>query len=85
MVTISQAARAAPAKRIAIYGNVGTLNLGDEATIAAVIQNIRLRAPTADLFAFVLYPQDTKERHGTPSVPHTQWVCFSGTGRARPP
>jgi len=78
MVTISQAARAAPAKRIAIYGNVGTLNLGDEATIAAVIQNIRLRAPTADLFAFVLYPQDTKERHGLRAYPIRSGSAFLG-------
>ncbi|MGD0229490.1 MAG: polysaccharide pyruvyl transferase family protein [Syntrophorhabdales bacterium] len=51
-------------RRIGIFGHVGNRNLGDEAIIAAVIQNVRLRDPDAVISAFTINPRDTKERHG---------------------
>jgi polysaccharide pyruvyl transferase WcaK-like protein len=58
-----------PVKRIAIFGHVGTKNLGDEAIIAAVIQQIRDRYPDAEIVAFTGNPEDTLERHAITSFP----------------
>lgn len=56
-------------KKIGIFGHVGNKNLGDEAIIAAVIQNIRSRYPTAEIAAFTINPHDTRERHAIPAFP----------------
>lgn len=58
--------------RIGILGHVGNQNLGDEAIIAAVIQNIRRRWPEAEILGFTSVPGDTEERHGIPSFPLRQ-------------
>jgi polysaccharide pyruvyl transferase WcaK-like protein len=50
-------------KRIGIFGHVGNGNLGDEAIISVVIQNIRRRYPSAEIYGFTIKPEDTKERH----------------------
>jgi len=57
------------AKRIAIFGHVGTQNLGDEIIIAAVLQNIRSRYPDAEISAFTFNPDDTRARHGISAFP----------------
>ena len=57
------------AKRIGIFGHVGTQNLGDEIIIAAVLQNIRSRYPDAEILAFTFNPDDTRARHGIPAFP----------------
>jgi polysaccharide pyruvyl transferase WcaK-like protein len=51
------------ARRIGIFGHVGNKNLGDEAIIAAVIQNIKRRRPEAQIYGFTLNPEDTENRH----------------------
>jgi polysaccharide pyruvyl transferase WcaK-like protein len=56
-------------RRIGILGHVGRQNLGDEAIIAAVVQNVRSRLPAAELTAFTLRPDDTRVRHGIPAYP----------------
>jgi len=58
-----------PVKQIGIFGHVGTLNLGDETIIAAVLQNIRIRYPDAQIRAFTFNPEDTRSRHGIASFP----------------
>ena len=54
-------------KSIGVFGHVGNLNLGDEALIAAVIQNIKQRYPDAQIYGFTLNPEDTQERHKIPA------------------
>jgi polysaccharide pyruvyl transferase WcaK-like protein len=54
---------------IGIFGHYGNLNLGDEAIIEAVIQNVRLRCPKAQLCCFSINPSDTERRHNVPSYP----------------
>jgi len=56
-------------KRIGILGHVGAGNLGDEAIIAAVIQNLRERCPHAEICAFTTNAEDTQERHHLPAFP----------------
>ena len=56
-------------KRIGVFSHGGTKNLGDEALLAAVIQNVRLRLPSSQVIGFTINPQDTKSRHGIPAFP----------------
>ena len=63
---------ASPARKIGILGHVGTKNLGDETIIAAVLQNIRLRFPEAEIRAFTFQPDDTQQRHGIQAFPIRQ-------------
>ena len=58
-----------PTQRIGIFGHCGNTNLGDEATIAAVIQNVRKRAPNAVILGFTVNPEGTEKQHGIPSFP----------------
>lgn len=55
--------------RVGILGHVGNKNLGDEAIIAAVIQNIRDRWPDAEICGLTITPVDTQKRHRIPSFP----------------
>jgi len=55
--------------RIGVFGHVGNGNLGDEALITAVIQNVRRRYPDAELRGFTRRPQDTEQRHRIPAFP----------------
>lgn len=56
-------------KKVAVFGHVGRGNLGDEATFAAVIHDVRLRHPNAEICAFTMNPSDTRERHKLPAFP----------------
>jgi len=55
--------------KIGILGHVGNQNLGDEALIAAVVQNVRRRYPETELRGFTVYPHDTEQRHRIPAFP----------------
>ena len=57
------------ARRIGVFSHGGTKNLGDEALLAAVIQNVRQRVPGAEVIGFTINPDDTRHRHGIPSFP----------------
>lgn len=50
--------------KIGILGHVGNDNLGDEAIIAALVANLQLRLPDAELVGFTMNPSDTTARHG---------------------
>ncbi len=65
--------------RIGIFGHVGNQNLGDEATVTAVIQGLRDRIPGAEISAFTIHPEDTQARHGIPAFP-----IRPGVGSPRP-
>lgn len=52
-----------------MFGHVGNRNLGDEAIIHVVIQNIKRRYPSAEIRGFTLKPMDTEERHNIKSFP----------------
>jgi polysaccharide pyruvyl transferase WcaK-like protein len=55
--------------KIGVFGHVGNKNLGDEAIIAAVIQNIRCRHTDAQIYGFTLNPEDTEKRHNITAFP----------------
>ncbi len=50
-----------------MFGNFGPRNLGDEATLAAVVGAMRARG--VEVVALSLDPEDTARRHGVPAVP----------------
>lgn len=56
-------------RRIGVFGHVGGKNLGDEAIISAVIQNLRRRLPDIEICGFTANPEDTRERHKIASFP----------------
>jgi polysaccharide pyruvyl transferase WcaK-like protein len=55
--------------RIGILGHVGNGNLGDEASFAAVGQNIQKRCPSVEVYGITLNPRDTRVRHNLPALP----------------
>jgi polysaccharide pyruvyl transferase WcaK-like protein len=56
-------------RKIGVFSHGGLKNLGDEALFAAVIQNIQLRVPDAQIVGFTANPEDTELRHGIPTFP----------------
>ncbi|AMV39210.1 polysaccharide pyruvyl transferase family protein [Planctomyces sp. SH-PL62] len=55
--------------KVALLAHIGKGNLGDEATMATAIENIRIRRPDTEIHAFTLNPIDTEARHNVPSHP----------------
>ena len=56
-------------RKIGVFSHGGTKNLGDEALLAAVVQNVRLRVAGAEVIGFTINPEDTRARHGIPCFP----------------
>jgi polysaccharide pyruvyl transferase WcaK-like protein len=56
-------------RTVGVFSHGGTKNLGDEALLAAVIQNVRQRLPDAEVIGFTINPDDTRERHGITCFP----------------
>lgn len=59
-------------QKIGIFGHYGNKNLGDEAIILAVVQNIRQRIPSATIVGFSVKPEDTAARYGIAAYPIRQ-------------
>ena len=57
---------------IGIFGHYGNENLGDEAIIEAMVQNMRARWPSSRLYGFSINPRDTQQRYGIPAFPIRQ-------------
>jgi polysaccharide pyruvyl transferase WcaK-like protein len=56
-------------RRIAVLGNYGNLNLGDEATLQSVRQIVSQRCPGAVVCALSEHPEETRRRHGIEAAP----------------
>jgi polysaccharide pyruvyl transferase WcaK-like protein len=56
-------------RKIGVFSHGGLKNLGDEALFAAVVQNVRLRVPDAQIIGFTANPEDTELRHEIPACP----------------
>jgi polysaccharide pyruvyl transferase WcaK-like protein len=70
--------------KIALLHHVGGGNLGDDATLDTVMQNIKRRRPNAVMAAFTINPDDTKQRHRIPSYPIRTTPWAFGYRRATP-
>jgi polysaccharide pyruvyl transferase WcaK-like protein len=65
--------------KIALLHHTGGGNLGDDATLDAVISNIRQRRPAAEITILSMNPIDTQQRHSVPSLPirrHTWGIGY---------
>src|ERR1700683_3373216 len=60
---------AAMVRKIGLLNHIGWGNLGDDATEAAVMQNIKKRWPDAEISLFSMNPPDTRSRHGVAAYP----------------
>jgi polysaccharide pyruvyl transferase WcaK-like protein len=56
-------------KKIALLHHTGCGNLGDDAIIDVVVNNIRERCGDAEITVFSMNPDDTVRRHAIPSLP----------------
>lgn len=56
-------------KKVGVFGHYGTDNLGDEAIIAAVLQNIRKHVIDPEIVGFSMRPNDTMVRHKIKAYP----------------
>jgi polysaccharide pyruvyl transferase WcaK-like protein len=62
--------RAEPAlRRIALFGNFGTGNLGNEATLQAMIHNLRRRLPNVEITCICPGPENTASEYNISAVP----------------
>lgn len=76
--------------RIAVYGNFGTRNLGNECTLAAYVANLRHRLPEARICVVCPDPAKVELDHGLAAVPFAPMDALRGVegadvGRAGPP
>ena len=60
---------AARAPTVTFLGNFGTLNLGNECTLQAILQNLHRYLPDAKASCVCSNPEDTSRRHGIPAFP----------------
>lgn len=60
--------------RIGLLEHCGTGNLGDDGTVATVLQNIKSRWPAASVVGLSLDPVDSERRHGIRCFPIRQSV-----------
>jgi polysaccharide pyruvyl transferase WcaK-like protein len=54
--------------RVGLWGNFGSLNLGNECTLAAALSNLRARRPQLEISAICRDPDDTRRRHGIAAI-----------------
>lgn len=55
--------------RVALFGGFATGNLGNDATLAAILANLRSRLPEADFYCVCPDPFAVRERYSLPAVP----------------
>ncbi|WP_439115339.1 polysaccharide pyruvyl transferase family protein [Hydrogenophaga sp.] len=78
-------ARACDSLRIGVLGHYGNNNLGDEAIVQAVLENLRLRVPGAELVCFSSNPANTHWRHGVAAHPVSRKASSLGVNHPPPP
>jgi polysaccharide pyruvyl transferase WcaK-like protein len=57
--------------KITVFGNFGTTNFGNEATLLTTLSELRLRFPTREFCCICSYPENVSATHGIEAVPHT--------------
>src|SRR6266849_9333613 len=59
----------AKGQRIALFGNFGTGNLGNEATLQAMVLNVRKYLPNAEISCVCPKPENTATQYNICAVP----------------
>jgi polysaccharide pyruvyl transferase WcaK-like protein len=75
---------AATLRRIGVFGHFGNENLGDEATIVALLDGFRRRLPRTEFVALSVRPGDTAVRHGVTAYPIRR-ISAPGRQPVQPP
>lgn len=57
--------------RICLFGNFGTANIGNDATLLAISERLRALAPDCELCCICSNPTQVTADHGLDAVPHT--------------
>ena len=57
--------------KISLFGHFGTLNLGNESTLLAMVSRLRLLFPSCEFCCICTGPEDVIATHGIEAVPHT--------------
>jgi polysaccharide pyruvyl transferase WcaK-like protein len=70
--------------RVGVLGHYGNDNLGDEAIIQAVIENLRRRVPGVDIVCFSVNPENSRARHGVSAYPISRFAAARRPGTAAP-
>lgn len=66
--------------RVALFGGFGTGNLGNDATLAAMLANLRSRLPAADFYCVCPDPPAVQDRYSLPAVPVDPGMAGTGDG-----
>jgi polysaccharide pyruvyl transferase WcaK-like protein len=72
-------------RTVAFWGNFGSGNLGNEATLAAAIHQVRRRLPLAELRVVCTDPGEVVRQHGVEALPIRGEPFRSAGGRSRTP
>jgi polysaccharide pyruvyl transferase WcaK-like protein len=57
--------------KISFFGNFGTMNFGNEATLLAIVSRLRLLFPNCEFCCICTGPENVIATHGIDAVPHT--------------
>jgi polysaccharide pyruvyl transferase WcaK-like protein len=71
-----------PVRRIAVYGYLGSGNLGNDASLEAVLAWLRSTHPDVELRGITVAPDELRTRYGIRSVPLHWSSAREGGGRA---
>jgi polysaccharide pyruvyl transferase WcaK-like protein len=73
-------------RRIALFGNFGTGNLGNEATLQAMVYNLRKRLPNVEITCVCPGPENTASEYSISAVPiRASFPIFSVSSKADEP
>ena len=59
----------ATGRRIGLFGNLGSGNIGNDASMEAVLNYLTVNHPEAVLDAMCAGPESVQERYGIPAIP----------------
>ena len=57
--------------KISFFGNFGTMNFGNEATLLVMVSRLRLLFPNCEFCCICTSPENVIATHGIEAVPHT--------------
>ncbi len=66
-----------PVRRVALFGYLGSGNIGNDATLETVLDWLRSTQPDVELRCITIAPDEISARYGVPSVP-LAWRCRAG-------